>query len=72
MIDYVGDAYGGPSDENEFAVLNVVANPSFTLLGEAIDATNITPALLDLDRDAERALDSVPGLIAANWVEVRL
>ena len=27
---------------------------------------------LDLDRDAERALDSVPGLIAANWLETRL
>ena len=27
------------------------------------------PKRLDLDRDAERALDSVPGLIVANWVE---
>ena len=26
---------------------------------------------LDLDRDAERVLDSVPGLIVANWVESR-
>ena len=26
---------------------------------------------LDLDRDAERALDRVPGLIVANWVEGR-
>ena len=26
---------------------------------------------LDLDRDAERALDSVPGLIVAHWVEAR-
>ncbi|MDP7150022.1 MAG: DUF6441 family protein [Paracoccaceae bacterium] len=30
------------------------------------------PKRLDLDRDAERALDSVPGLIVANWVEGRL
>lgn len=30
------------------------------------------PKRLDLDRDAERALDSVLGLIAANWVEGRL
>jgi len=29
------------------------------------------PKRLDLDRDAERALDSVPGLIVANWVEGR-
>ncbi len=29
------------------------------------------PKRLDLDRDAERALDSVPGLIVGNWVERR-
>ncbi len=29
------------------------------------------PKRLDLARDAERALDSVPGLIVANWVEGR-
>ena len=30
------------------------------------------PKRLDLDRDAERAHDSVPGLIVANWVEGQL
>ena len=30
------------------------------------------PKRLDLNRDAERALDSVPGLIVANWLETRL
>ena len=30
------------------------------------------PKRLDLDRDAERAHDSVPGLIVSNWVEGRL
>ena len=30
------------------------------------------PKRLDLVRDAERALDSVPGLIVANWVEGRI
>ena len=30
------------------------------------------PKRLDLARDADRALESVPGLIVANWVEVRL
>lgn len=30
------------------------------------------PKRLDLDSDAERALDSVPGLIVANWVEGRI
>ena len=48
LIDYVdGDAYGGPSDENELAALNVIANASFTLSGESIDASLITPALLE-------------------------
>nr|WP_269085822.1 DUF6441 family protein [Palleronia salina] len=30
------------------------------------------PKRLDLDRDAKRAHDSVPGLIVANWVEGRV
>ena len=47
LIDYVGDAYGGPSDENEFAVLNVVAHETFDLSGKTIDATEITPTLLE-------------------------
>jgi len=29
------------------------------------------PKRLNLDRDAERTLDSVPGLIVANWLERR-
>ncbi|MEL7466615.1 MAG: imelysin family protein [Pseudomonadota bacterium] len=47
LIDYVDASYGGPTDENEFAALNVVANPSFTLSGKKIDASKITPALLE-------------------------
>lgn len=46
LIDYVGEAYGGPTDENELAVLNVIANPSFKLSGADVDATEITPELL--------------------------
>lgn len=46
LIDYVDASYGGPSDENEFAALNVVASPAFTLSGKEIDAAEITPALL--------------------------
>ena len=30
------------------------------------------PKRLDLARDADRALDSVPGLIVANWVEAKI
>ena len=47
LIDYVDTSYGGPSDENAFAALNVVANPTFALSGDTIDATEITPALLE-------------------------
>jgi putative iron-regulated protein len=46
LIDYVDGAYGGPTDENQLAALNVIANPVFTLSGQQIDATEITPALL--------------------------
>ncbi|XAT60027.1 peptidase [Rhodobacteraceae bacterium Araon29] len=46
LIDYVDASYGGPSDENEYAALNVVASPKFTLSGSQIDATTITPTLL--------------------------
>jgi putative iron-regulated protein len=47
LIDYVDTAYGGATDENPYADLNVVANPQFTLSSEEIDATEITPALLE-------------------------
>ena len=47
LIDYVSTSYGGPSDENALAALNVVANPSFELSGKTIDASAITPALLE-------------------------
>ena len=46
LIDYVDAAYGGATDENPAAALNVVANPEFTLSGETIDASQITPELL--------------------------
>ena len=47
LIDYVDGAYGGPTDENMLAALNVIANPTFTLSGSEIDAAMITPALLE-------------------------
>ncbi|MEN8889364.1 MAG: imelysin family protein [Celeribacter marinus] len=46
LIDYVDAAYGGAGDENAFRALNVIANPTFTLSGEEIDATTITPAFI--------------------------
>ncbi|WP_069298643.1 imelysin family protein [Neptunicoccus sediminis] len=47
LIDYVDASYGGATDENAAAVLNVVANPTFQLGGTDVDATTITPALLE-------------------------
>jgi len=47
LIDYVDTNYGGPSDENALAALNVIANPKFVLSGKTIDATQITPQLLE-------------------------
>lgn len=47
LIDYVDASYGGATDENAAAVLNVVANASFVLSGETVDAAAITPALLE-------------------------
>lgn len=47
LIDYVDASYGGPTDENAAAILNVVANESFTLGGTDVDASAITPALLE-------------------------
>ena len=46
LIDYVDASYGGATDENEYAALNVIASPNFTLSGEEVDATEITPELL--------------------------
>ncbi|MEM8691930.1 MAG: imelysin family protein [Pseudomonadota bacterium] len=47
LIDYVDATYGGATDENEYAVLNVIANPSFTLSDQTVDASAITTALLE-------------------------
>ncbi|MEM6896719.1 MAG: imelysin family protein [Pseudomonadota bacterium] len=47
LIDYVDASYGGPTDENPAAALNVIANASFTLSGETVDASVITADLLE-------------------------
>ena len=46
LIDYVSSSYGTATDENEYAVLNVIANPTFTLSGNSINAKKITRELL--------------------------
>jgi putative iron-regulated protein len=64
LIDYVDASYGGPSDENEFAALNIVANPMFTLSGSEIDATAITPTLLS---DTVHEADGVEANVATGY-----
>ena len=65
LIDYVDASYGGATDENPYADLNVIANPSFTLSAGEVDAAEITPALLSRHaaggrRDREQRRDRLP------------
>lgn len=46
LIDYVDDSYGSQTDENPFYVVNVIANKSLHVGGKMIDASSITPELL--------------------------
>ncbi len=46
LIDYVAGDYIGPYDENPFASLNIIAEPTLAVAGRTIDASRITPALL--------------------------
>ncbi|WP_417725516.1 imelysin family protein [Salipiger sp.] len=46
LIDYVDAGYGGATDENPLAAVNIVASPTLTIAGEEVDATEITPALI--------------------------
>ncbi|WP_172292213.1 imelysin family protein [Pseudoruegeria sp. HB172150] len=64
LIDYVDSSYGGPTDENEFAALNVIANPTFTLSGEEVDATEITPELIS---DTLHEADGIEANVASGY-----
>ena len=46
LIDYVDPDSAAMNEENDLALLNVVANPKITIGGTEIDATEITPELL--------------------------
>ena len=47
LIDYVdSNSYGDESDENSLYTANVIANKALKIDGKSIDASNITPALL--------------------------
>ncbi len=47
LIDYVDGSYGTESDENPFFVVNLIANKSLSVGGKTIDASSITPELLE-------------------------
>ncbi|QYX57591.1 peptidase [Roseovarius sp. SCSIO 43702] len=64
LIDYVDASYGGPSDENELAALNIVANSTFTLSGKEVDASEITPELL---ADTLHEADGVEANVATGY-----
>ena len=46
LIDYVDASYGTESDSNGLYVANVIANPKIMIDGTELDASDITPALL--------------------------
>ncbi len=64
LIDYVDTSYGGPSDENALAALNVIANPTFELSGKTIDTSAITPELLS---DTLHEADGVEANVATGY-----
>ena len=64
LIDYVDASYGGPTDANELAALNIIANPSITIAGVAVDAGAITP---DLIADTLNEADGIETNVARGY-----
>ena len=64
LMDYTDENYIGPTDENEYASLNVVATPKFTIAGEEIDATTITPELIG---EVLHEADGIDANVAAGY-----
>ena len=58
LIDYVDPGYGGATDENPLAALNVIANEKIQIGGEEIDATHITPELLETKLQEAGAIET--------------
>ncbi|WP_432448871.1 imelysin family protein [Aliiroseovarius marinus] len=52
LIDYIAADYGG-NDENPFSTANVIANAKLTVGGAMVDASEITPALLESLHEVE-------------------
>jgi putative iron-regulated protein len=64
LIDYVDAGYGTENDVNAFYALNVIANPTITIGGQTIDATDITPAFL---QDTLQELGGVESNVATGY-----
>ncbi|WP_109464647.1 imelysin family protein [Albibacillus kandeliae] len=64
LIDYVDASYGGPTDENELAALNVIASPQLTIAGSEVNATEITP---DLIADTLNEADGIETNVARGY-----
>ncbi len=58
LIDYVDASYGTESDSNALYVANVIANPKITIDGAEVDATTITPELLQNELQEAAGVES--------------
>jgi putative iron-regulated protein len=64
LIDYVDQSYGGATDENPYADLNVIANETLVLSRGEVDATEITPDLLE---NSLQEADAIEANIATGY-----
>jgi putative iron-regulated protein len=64
LIDYVDPDSAAVNEENDYALLNVVANPQITIAGTAVDASQITPALI---ADVLQEADGIEANVASGY-----
>ena len=64
LIDYVDASYGGATDANELAALNIIATPEPMIAGQTVDATSITP---DLIADTLNEADGIETNVARGY-----
>lgn len=65
LIDYVDTSkYGDASDENRLYTANVIANPQISFGGKTLDASRITPALL---QDKLQEADNIEANVATGY-----
>ncbi|MBX2848587.1 MAG: hypothetical protein KTR16_09710 [Acidiferrobacterales bacterium] len=64
LIDYVASSYGAESEDNPLYTANVIANTSFKLSGNTIDASQITKELLT---DTLHEIDGVEANVAIGY-----